>query len=257
VPAWDRICARVKLTISWAMSVSRIRLSEAERFSTATLMFLMVCSNRFCIAPRFARAVETYSICRSMWLIDFWALACVSKLRPVVTPSSANASSSPFTARLLDTVATLAEARLTEIAELVSPSAPTWKFSVPAPLSSLVPLKFVDWAIRLSSSTRLSASVVMFSRALVLFESFAAWTPRSRRRCRIECTSVSAPSAVWTTLMPSWALRAATFRPPTWERRPSEIARPAASSAARLIRKPDDSFSSDLLRSFWVLLRLR
>ena len=46
--------------------------------------------------------------------------------------------------------------------------------------------------------------------------------------------------------MPSWALRTATLRPPTCERRPSEIARPAASSAARLIRKPLDSFSSDL-----------
>src|SRR6478609_7273251 len=57
--------------------------------------------------------------------------------------------------------------------------------------------------------------------------------------------------------MPSWALRAATFRPLTCERRPSEIARPAASSAARLMRKPDDSFSSDLLRSFCVLDRLR
>ena len=65
-------------------------------------------------------------------------------------------------------------------------------------------------------------------------------------RCRIECISVSAPSAVCTTLTPSWALRTATLRPPTCERRPSEIARPAASSAARLIRKPLDSFSSDL-----------
>ena len=76
-------------------------------------------------------------------------------------------------------------------------------------------------------------------------------------RCRIEWTSVRAPSAVCTTEMPSWALRAATLRPPTCERRPSEIARPAASSAARLMRKPDESFSSDLLRSFCVLDRLR
>src|SRR3954466_2869097 len=65
-------------------------------------------------------------------------------------------------------------------------------------------------------------------------------------RCRIACASVSAPSAVCTTDTPSCALRTATLRPPTWARRPSEIARPAASSAARLIRKPLDSFSSDL-----------
>ena len=37
VPACDRICERVKLTISEAMSVSRMRLSDADRFSTATL----------------------------------------------------------------------------------------------------------------------------------------------------------------------------------------------------------------------------
>ncbi|CPU68074.1 Uncharacterised protein [Mycobacteroides abscessus] len=39
--------------------------------------------------------------------------------------------------------------------------------------------------------------------------------------------------------------------------RPSAIDRPAASSAARLIRRPDDSFSSDLLWLFWVLVRFR
>src|SRR3954453_11641993 len=65
-------------------------------------------------------------------------------------------------------------------------------------------------------------------------------------RWRIEWVSVRAPSAVCTTLTPSCALRTATFRPPTCERRPSEMARPAASSAARLMRKPLDSFSSDL-----------
>src|SRR5919205_156508 len=44
VPAWDRICERVKLIISCAMSVSRIRLSDADRFSTATLRLLILCS---------------------------------------------------------------------------------------------------------------------------------------------------------------------------------------------------------------------
>ena len=58
VPACDRICERVKLTISDAMSVSRMRDSDADRFSTATLTFLIVCSNRFCRAPSPARAVE-------------------------------------------------------------------------------------------------------------------------------------------------------------------------------------------------------
>ena len=76
-------------------------------------------------------------------------------------------------------------------------------------------------------------------------------------RCRIEWVSVRAPSAVCTTEMPSWALRTATLRPPTCERRPSEMARPAASSAARLMRKPLDSFSSDFDMSFWVTDRFR
>ena len=47
VPAWVRICERVNLTISEAMSVSRMRDSEAERFSTVTERLAMVCSKRF------------------------------------------------------------------------------------------------------------------------------------------------------------------------------------------------------------------
>ena len=39
VPAWLRICALVKFTISAAMSVSRMRDSDAERFSTVTERF--------------------------------------------------------------------------------------------------------------------------------------------------------------------------------------------------------------------------
>jgi hypothetical protein len=59
VPAWDRIWFRVNWTISLAMSASRMRLSDAVRFSTATLRLLMVWSNRFWMAPRSARVVDT------------------------------------------------------------------------------------------------------------------------------------------------------------------------------------------------------
>ena len=59
MPAWERICDRVKAIISWAMSVSRIRLSLAVRFSAVTFRLLIVCSNRFCRAPRLARLVLT------------------------------------------------------------------------------------------------------------------------------------------------------------------------------------------------------
>ncbi len=51
VPAWDRMFFDVNLTISDAMSVSRIRLSAAARFSADTLRLLMVDSKRFCSAP--------------------------------------------------------------------------------------------------------------------------------------------------------------------------------------------------------------
>src|SRR4051794_14621103 len=84
-----------------------------------------------------------------------------------------------------------------------------------------------------------------------------ACTDRSRMRCRMLCVSVSAPSAVCTTEMPSWVLRTATLSPPICERRPSEMASPAASSAARLMRKPEESFSSDLLIWPSVTDRLR
>src|SRR5206468_6156921 len=82
-------------------------------------------------------------------------------------------------------------------------------------------------------------------------------TDRSRMRCRIASVSFRAPSAVCTTLMPSWALRAATCRPPIWDCRPWLIDRPAASSAARLIRRPEESFSRELRICLSVEDRLR
>src|SRR3954449_10609950 len=45
--------------------------------------------------------------------------------------------------------------------------------------------------------------------------------------------------------MPSWALRCAWSRPLIWLRIFSEMPRPAASSAARLMRWPLESFSID------------
>ncbi len=82
-------------------------------------------------------------------------------------------------------------------------------------------------------------------------------TASSRMRCRIECISFSEPSAVCTSEMPSWALRLAWAVPRIWARMPSEIARPAASSAARLMRSPEESFSIDLDSAIEVFWRLR
>ena len=76
-------------------------------------------------------------------------------------------------------------------------------------------------------------------------------------RCRMVCVSFSAPSAVWMRLMPSWALLVAWFRPRIWARSFSEMARPAASSAARLIRRPEDRRSRLVDIAFCVPERLR
>ncbi|MOA27648.1 hypothetical protein D3C78_1485350 [compost metagenome] len=57
--------------------------------------------------------------------------------------------------------------------------------------------------------------------------------------------------------MPSWAFFSAWARPRIWPRRFSEMLRPAASSAARLTRRPLDSFSSDLERARSVMPMFR
>ncbi|STY98514.1 Uncharacterised protein [Mobiluncus mulieris] len=144
---------------------------------------------------------------------------------------------------------TSASLRSTTIRSLFVPLAPTWKRIAlepeAEPSNSLVPLKLVTLPIRSNSERSCFNSALILPRDFESFESLAPWTASTRIRCKMECTSFNAPSAVWITEMPSWALRTAWRLPPTWERKPSEIARPAASSAARLIRKPEESFSRD------------
>ncbi|MNV78169.1 hypothetical protein D3C71_1716440 [compost metagenome] len=53
------------------------------------------------------------------------------------------------------------------------------------------------------------------------------------------------------------ALRAAWFRPLIWLVKRSEIARPAASSLALLMRSPDDRRWIDVLSEVWLMPRLR
>jgi hypothetical protein len=57
--------------------------------------------------------------------------------------------------------------------------------------------------------------------------------------------------------MPSWALRVAWLRPPICARRPWLITRPEASSPARLMRVPEESFSRDLLIELSFIERFR
>src|SRR5688500_1618053 len=77
----------------------------------------------------------------------------------------------------------------------------------------------------------------------------------SRIRPRMPCTSPKEPSAVWAMLMPSAALRSATEYERICDFMPSLIARPAASSAAELTRKPLDSLAKLPIRAFWLLAR--
>jgi len=64
--------------------------------------------------------------------------------------------------------------RATEIwSSAATEPAPTWNVSVSPPESSLMPLKFVLPAIRVSSSPRVLISFWIASRDFALFESFA------------------------------------------------------------------------------------
>ncbi|KRA48249.1 hypothetical protein ASD72_19950 [Pseudoxanthomonas sp. Root630] len=76
-------------------------------------------------------------------------------------------------------------------------------------------------------------------------------------RCRLLPISVSEPSATWASEMPSFALRTATSRPRIWVLKRSEMARPAASSLALLMRRPDDRRWMVVAREAPLVLRLR
>src|SRR5262249_10397396 len=62
VPACWRIWDFVKLTITSDMSASRVRLSEAARFSCGTPRLAIVCSSRFWKAPRLERLPDTVTM---------------------------------------------------------------------------------------------------------------------------------------------------------------------------------------------------
>ncbi len=76
-------------------------------------------------------------------------------------------------------------------------------------------------------------------------------------------TSFSADSVVCASEMPSLALLTAWFRPLIWVVKRVEMARPAASSFALLMRMPEDrrsiavdSLLCDLARLFWAFSEL-
>ena len=106
-------------------------------------------------------------------------------------------------------------------------------------------LNFVVWDTRSISVESWSISFWIAVRSVSEFVPFADWTASSFMRCSIDCTSLRAPSAVCTADMPSDALVEARSSPLICFLIFSDIARPAASSAARLILYPEESFSVD------------
>ena len=121
---------------------------------------------------------------------------------------------------------------------------PASSVTASAPVSSCWPLKRVRLAMLSSSERSASISSPIAWRSLLERVVFPDWIASSRTRWRMPCTSPRAPSAVWSMEMPSWAFRWPCRMPRTWARIFSEMARPAASSAARFTRRPLDSFSN-------------
>ena len=66
-----------------------------------------------------------------------------------------------------------------------------------------------------------------------------------------------APSVTWASEIPSLALRTAWFRPRIWLVKRSEMAKPAASSLALLMRSPEDRRWMEVLSEDWLALKLR
>jgi hypothetical protein len=111
------------------------------------------------------------------------------------------------------------------------------------------PLKVACLEMRSISASRSSTSREMALRSEVLFEPLAACTASSRMRWIWSLSEASEPSAVCSMDTPSLALRMACDMPRIWVVMREVIAMPAASSAAELMRRPDDSRCNERARS--------
>ena len=58
--AWERMLFFVNSIISFAISTSRIRDSAEDKFSEAVVKLLIVCSKRFCTAPKLLLCADTF-----------------------------------------------------------------------------------------------------------------------------------------------------------------------------------------------------
>ena len=78
--------------ISSAISTSRIREFASDKFSFVVVKLLIVCSRRFCCAPKVARASDTFPIATSS--LSMLALAAVTESAESVFSASILAASS-------------------------------------------------------------------------------------------------------------------------------------------------------------------
>src|SRR3954463_16093062 len=179
------------------------------------------CSRRFCTAPRPER-IE-------------------------VTASTAASMAARLAVAMFEYALPTGVARFENEMAIVSLSlAPTWKVTDVEPLSRLTPLNTAALPMRVISADSWSTSDWMAPLPAAESEPLRYCTASSRTRCRMLWTSSRLPSAVCTMDTPSWMLRCAWARPQIWLRIFSEMPRPAASSAALLMRRPDESLSIDL-----------
>ena len=142
---------------------------------------------------------------------------------------------------------------------MVSPTlAPTWKAALPKlPSRIFWPLKAVWLAIRSISANRCCTSKSNAARSEAELVALADCTANSRIRCKLELISAKAPSAVCDSEIASLALREAWLKPRICVVKRSEIAKPAASSLALLMRSPDDKRCREVARSDCDIVKLR
>src|SRR5271157_4823557 len=107
-------------------------------------------------------------------------------------------------------------------------------------------LNWVVVAICENSVTRLCASWLAAARSDGVLSAEDACTESCLSLCRMEVRVLTPPVAVWTSDTALFALFTAWLSPPTWALNLVAMARPAGSSAALLIRRPDESLWSDV-----------
>ncbi len=189
-------------------------------------------------------------------MVPMAALLMVTPARSVMVPTSAVLSTG---AANLALPSELALASTTLLMAMAWPAlAPTWNsWLVKLPSSSLVPLKSDCLATRSISLTSWVTSACRALRSLAELVALDACTASSRTRCRLLPISLREPSATWASEMPSLALRIATSVPRIWVPKRSLMARPAASSFALLMRRPDDRRWMVVASELPLVLRLR